>query len=125
MPTKNSKEMLAEANSAVETIPVERALAMVDDPNVVFVDVREGAEREKGTVRGSVHASRSFLEFHADPASTMHKPELAGGKKLVLFCGSGGRSALAAKTLKDMGIENVAHIGGGFGAWQKANGPTS
>ena len=125
MPTKSSKEMLAEANSAVETIPVERALAMVDDPNVVFVDVREGAEREKGTVRDSVHASRSFLEFHADPASPMHKPELAGGKKLVLFCGSGGRSALAAKTLKDMGIENVAHIGGGFGAWQKANGPTS
>jgi rhodanese-related sulfurtransferase len=55
----------------------------------------------------------------------MHKPELASGKKLVLFCGSGGRSALAAKTLKDMGLENVAHVAGGFGAWQKANGPTS
>ena len=125
MAAKSSKEMLAEANSAVETIPVERAISMADDPNVVFVDVREGAEREKGTIKGSVHASRSFLEFHADPASPMHKPELASGRKLVLFCGSGGRSALAAKTLKDMGVENVAHVAGGFGAWQKANGPTS
>jgi rhodanese-related sulfurtransferase len=125
MAAKSSKAMLAEANSAVETIPVERAISMADDPNVVFVDVREGAEREKGTIKGSVHASRGFLEFHADPASPMHKPELASGKKLVLFCGSGGRSALAAKTLKDMGVENVAHVAGGFGAWQKANGPTS
>jgi rhodanese-related sulfurtransferase len=116
--------MLAEANGAIETIPVEQAIAMVADPGVMFVDVREGSERQKGTVKGSLHASRGFLEFHADPASPMHKPELASGKKLVLFCGSGGRSALAAKTLKDMGVGNVAHVAGGFGAWQKAGGPT-
>jgi rhodanese-related sulfurtransferase len=121
---RSSKDLLAEANNAVETIPVEQAIALANDPNVVFVDVREGAERAKGTVKGSIHASRGFLEFHADPASPMHKPELASGKKLVLFCGSGGRSALAAKTLKDMGLENVAHVAGGFGAWQKAGGPT-
>jgi rhodanese-related sulfurtransferase len=124
MTKRSSKEMVAEANGAVETVPVEQAIAMVDDPNVVFVDVREAAEREKGTVKGSIHASRGFLEFHADPDSPMHKPELASGKKLVLFCGSGGRSALAAKTLNDMGVANVAHIAGGFGAWQKASGPT-
>jgi rhodanese-related sulfurtransferase len=124
MATRSSKELLAEANAAIETIPVEQAITMAGDQDVVFVDVREGAEREKGTVKGSVHASRGFLEFHADPASPMHKPELTSGKKLVLFCGSGGRSALAAKTLKGMGIENVAHVGGGFGAWQKAGGPT-
>ena len=63
MPTRSSKEMLAEANGAVETIPVEQAIAMAGDPAVVFVDVREGSEREKGTVKGSVHASRSFLSF--------------------------------------------------------------
>ena len=122
--TRSSKEMVAEANAGIETIPVEAAIALADDPNVVFVDVREGAEREKGTVKGSIHASRSFLEFHADPGSPMHKPELASGKKLVLFCGSGGRSALSAKALKDMGVENVAHVAGGFTAWQKAGGPT-
>jgi rhodanese-related sulfurtransferase len=124
MPIRSSKDLLAEANSAIETIPVEQAIALADDPNVVFVDVREGSEREKGTVKGSIHASRSFLEFHADPNSPMHKPELASGKKLVLFCGSGGRSALSAKALKDMGYDNVAHVAGGFTAWQKAGGPT-
>ena len=121
---RSSKEMLAEANAGIETIPVDQAIALADDPSVVFVTVREGSKREKGTVRGSVHASRSFLEFHADSAGPMHMPELASGKKLVLFCGSGGRSALRAKTLKDMGFENVAHVAGGFGAWQKAGGPT-
>ena len=113
MPIRSSKDLLAEANAGIETIPVDQAIALADDPNVVFVDVREGSERQKGTVKGSVHASRSFLEFHADPNSPMHKPELAGGKKLVLFCGSGGRSALSAKTLKDMGYDNVAHVAGG------------
>ncbi len=124
MPIRSSKDLLAAANGAIETIPVEQAIALADDPNVVFVDVREGSERQKGTVKGSIHASRSFLEFHADPNSPMHKPELASGKKLVLFCGSGGRSALSAKTLKDMGYDNVAHVAGGFNAWQKAGGPT-
>ena len=124
MPIRSSKDLLAAANNAIETIPVEQAISLADDPNVVFVDVREGSERQKGTVKGSVHASRSFLEFHADPNSPMHKPELASGKKLVLFCGSGGRSALSAKTLKDMGYDNVAHVAGGFNAWQKAGGPT-
>ena len=124
MPIRSSKDLVTAANGAIETIPVEQAISLADDPNVVFVDVREGSEREKGTVKGSIHASRSFLEFHADPNSPMHKPELAGGKKLVLFCGSGGRSALSAKTLKDMGYGNVAHVAGGFTAWQKAGGPT-
>jgi rhodanese-related sulfurtransferase len=124
MKMRGSKEMVAAANAAVETIPVETAIALARDPDVVFVDVREAVERQKGTIKGSVHAPRGFLEFHADPDSPMHKPELASGKKLVLFCAAGARSALAAKTLKDMGIGNVAHIAGGFGAWQKAGGPT-
>jgi rhodanese-related sulfurtransferase len=124
MKVKSSKEMVAAANAAVETIPTEKAIALARDPNVVFVDVREAVERHKGTIKGSVHVPRGYLEFHADPDSPMHKPELASGKKLVLFCAAGARSALAAKTLKDMGIGNVAHLAGGFGAWQKAGGPT-
>ena len=83
------------------------------------------AEREKtGTVKGAVHAPRAFLEFMADPASERHIPELSSGKRLVLFCASGGRSALAAKTLKDMGGEKVAHVAGGFGALEKAGAST-
>jgi rhodanese-related sulfurtransferase len=76
------------------------------------------------TVKGAVHAPRAFLEFMADPATERHIPELSSGKSLVLFCASGGRSALAAKTLKDMGCEKVAHVAGGFGALEKAGAPT-
>ena len=120
---RSSKDMLAEANQGLEAIPAEDAIALSGNPDVVFVDVREASEREKGTVPNSVHAARGFLEFHADPASPMHKPELTSGRKLILFCGAGGRSALSAKTLKGMGIEKVAHVAGGFGAWTKAGGP--
>lgn len=121
---RSAKDLVSAADAAVETLAVEEAIPLVGDPGVTFVDVRERDEREKGTVTGSVHAPRGSLEFYADPGSSMHKPELAGGKKLVLFCGAGARSALAAKTLKDMGIDNVAHVAGGFEAWQKAGGPT-
>ena len=124
MAKRSAKDMVAEANAAVETVPAEAAIRLAGDPDVVFVDVRERHEREKGTVKGSIHAPRGSLEFYADPDSSLHKKELASGKKLVLFCAAGGRSALAAKTLKDMGIDRVAHIAGGYGAWEKAGGPT-
>ena len=124
MTRRSAKDLVAEADAAVETLTVAEATPLVDDPDVVFVDVRERQEWEKGTVTGAVHAPRGSLEFHADPDSPMHKPELATGKRLVLFCAAGGRSALAAKTLKDMGIGKVAHVAGGFDAWRKSGGPT-
>jgi rhodanese-related sulfurtransferase len=124
MTTRTANDLVSVANAAIQTLPAEEAVKLVGDPNVVFVDVREGEELKKtGTLRGAVHVPRGFLEFHADPSSPTHKPELSTGKKLVLYCGSGSRSALAAKTLKDMGVENVAHVAGGFGALQKAGGP--
>ena len=115
---------MAEANKTVETLSAEDAVKLVSDPGVVLVDVREGEELQKtGKVRGAVHVPRGFLEFQADPTSPSHKPELGGGKRLVLYCGSGSRSALAAKTLKEMGIDNVAHVAGGFGALREAGAP--
>lgn len=122
--TKSAKDLVAEANQTVETLSAEEAVKLVGDPGVVLVDVREGEELQKtGKVPGAVHVPRGFLEFHADPASASHKPELGGGKRLVLYCGSGSRSALAAKTLKEMGIRNVAHVAGGFAALQQAGAP--
>ncbi len=122
---RGAKQLLAEANAEIKTVTAQEALALVDDPDVVFVDVRETVERQKtGGVKGSVHAPRGLLEFHADPESPMHVAALSSGKKLVLYCAAGGRSALAAKTLKDMGVPNVSHMAGGFGAWKQANGPT-
>ncbi len=125
MVTRGFKQMLAEANAMIETISVHDAQALVGNADVVFVDVRETVERQaSGGIEGSVHAPRGFLEIIADPEGPMHIDSLASGKRLVLYCGSGGRSALAAKTLMDMGLENVCHIAGGYGAWVEAGGPT-
>jgi rhodanese-related sulfurtransferase len=118
------KKMLAEANAVINTLSVDEALALVDDPNVLFVDIREDSERAKsGVVRGSIHTARGFLEFKVDPESPMYDSNFDGNRKLVLYCATGGRSALAAKTLIDMGYSDVAHIGGGFAAWKDNNGP--
>ena len=125
MGRKSAKDLVAEASREVETLSGEQAVKLLARPDVVFVDVREGEELQKtGKLRGAVHVPRGFLEFQADPNSPTHKPELGGDKKLVLYCGSGNRSALAAKTLKDMGLENVAHVAGGFSALQQAGGNT-
>lgn len=122
----SSKDMVAQADSAVQTLAPEEAVKLAGDPNTVFVDVREGAELQKsGTLSGAVHAPRGFLEFMADPASPRHLSELSTGKRLVLFCGSGQRSALAARTLKEMGYPDVAHVSGGFGALTQAGGQAS
>lgn len=123
MAIKGFQELLAEANAAIESISVLEAVELVDGGQVVFVDVREGEERAKGAIPGSVHVPRGFLEFVADPGGPMHQPELSSGRRLILVCASGGRSALATKTLKDMGIANVANMVGGMQAWMQAGGP--
>jgi rhodanese-related sulfurtransferase len=120
---KRAAELVAEANAAVGTLDVEEAKKLLGRGDVVFVDVREGAElAAQGKIPGAVHAPRGHLEFFADPSAPYHKPELGSGKRLLVYCASGGRSALAAKTLKDMGIANVANMLGGFTAWQQAGG---
>ena len=124
MVTRGIKQLIAEANAAIDTVSIADAMVMHGDSDVVFVDVRETVELQQvGSVAGAVHAPRGFLEFMADPESPLHKPELASGARLLLYCASGGRSALAAKALVDMGLENVAHIAGGYAAWQEAQGP--
>ena len=120
---KSSKDLVAAANAEVETLTVDEAKALVGRDDVVFVDVREAKELEQGKLPGAVHAPRGLLEFYADPESPYHKAELGSGKRLVVYCASGGRSALAAKTLKDMGIGDVANLIGGFGGWKQGEGP--
>lgn len=123
MAIKTAKDLVAEAGREIESLSGEEAVKLVGHPNVVFVDVREAEELQKtGKLQGAVHVPRGFLEFQADPTSPSHKPELGGAKKLVLYCGSGARSALGAKALKGMGITNVAHVAGGFPALQQAGG---
>ena len=120
------KAMLGEANAEIDTVSAAKAREYVGDENILFVDVRETQEVENsGGLPGSVHVPRGLLEFIADPESPMHKSELSSGRQLVLYCASGGRSALAAKTLQDMGLSNICHIAGGFTAWVDIGGPTT
>lgn len=123
--TKSAKEMVSAANSSVETLTPESAIEQAKQKGAVFVDVRESEELKKtGRLKGAVHAPRGFLEFHADPSSLNHNPALRSGKKLILYCASGGRSALAAATLKVMGVDNVSHVAGGFPALKSAGADT-
>lgn len=119
---KTTSQLVTEANVQIETLAADEAIKLMEDGNVVFVDLREPSEVAKGSLEGAVHVPRGLLEFQVDTRSPSHNPKLAPGKKLVLYCGSGGRSALGAKALKDMGFTNVAHVAGGFPALQKALG---
>ena len=121
---KTVAQMLAEANAEIETIPAADAIKLKDDPNVLLVDIRDIRELDRdGRVPGALHAPRGMLEFWVDPATPYHREVFASGKKFVFFCAAGGRSALAAQTLQHMGLEPVAHVGGGFAAWKAAGGP--
>lgn len=121
---KGIKELLAEANAAIRTVPTAEAVALHAAGDVTFVDLRDPRELERdGMIPGAFHATRGMLEFWVDPESPYHKPIFAEDRQFVLYCASGWRSALAAKTLVDMGMTNVAHVEGGFTAWKAAGGP--
>ena len=123
--TKGFKVLVDEAMLQVTTYSVTEVQARLADPNVQIVDIRDVRELTAGTVTGSYHAPRCMLEFWVDPESPYHKKIWADdSKEFILFCGAGWRSALAAKTLQDMGMTNVAHIDGGYAAWVEAGAPT-
>ena len=117
------KAMLAEANAEIETVSVQDLTYHLEDGDAMLVDVRETVERERdGQIPGSLHVSRGLLEFCADPESPVYKSDLTPDRRIILYCGTGGRSALAAKTLKDMGFADVASLAGGYQAWRLAQG---
>jgi len=121
MPT-NVKEMLAAARAAVPAIAPDETAALVAAGKAVVVDVRDGTEvLTSGKVKGARHVSRGLLEFRADPESPMHDPAFQKDKTIILYCASGGRSALAGKTLKDMGYTDVRNLGG-FQDWVASGG---
>jgi len=115
------KQMLAEANAAIESVSVQDLPYLMEAGDVVLVDVRETVERENdGIIPGSLHVPRGLLEFKADPESPAYNDELDPEDRLILYCGTGGRSALAAKTLLDMGYSDVSSLAGGYAAWRAA-----
>ena len=118
------KELIAEAEKNIDAISVEEAEGMLNDDNVVFVDIRDVRELwREGKLPGAAHAPRGMLEFWVDDESPYHREMFAEDKKFVFYCASAWRSALATNTVKQMGMENVCHMAGGFTAWKEAEKP--
>ena len=116
------KQMMEAANAAVPKITPQQAQELMAKGNTLVVDVRDGTEvAQSGKVKGAVHVSRGMLEFRADPDAPTHDKNFARDKTIVLYCGSGGRAALAGKLLKDMGYEQVYNLGG-FKDWAESGG---
>ena len=124
--TKGYRALVDEAMAQVKTYSVQQVRERMGQPGLQIVDIRDVRELQaEGTVPGSYHAPRCMLEFWVDPESPYHKKIFADeSREFVLFCGAGWRSALAARTLQDMGMTNVAHIDGGYTEWVRQGGPT-
>ena len=116
------KQMMEAANAAVPRITPAQASDMMAKGNTLVVDVRDGTEvAASGKVAGAVHVSRGLLEFRADPELPSHDKNFAKDKTIILYCASGGRSALAGKLLKDMGYGEVYNLGA-FKDWAESGG---
>ncbi|GHG92035.1 rhodanese-like domain-containing protein [Pseudodonghicola xiamenensis] len=116
-------EMVKNARARIEEIETRELIAMLDDPNVVVVDLRDVRERQRsGFIPGSVHCPRGMVEFWIDPDSPYFKPIFGEDRKFVFHCASGWRSALSTATLNDMGFE-CAHLREGFATWADQGGP--
>ena len=122
MTIKSSNTLVAEALKEVKTINTDEAFKMLEENQCNLIDIRDVRELEQqGRVENSHHIPRGMLEFWLDPESAYFKQgKLDLSKEMVLFCAGGLRSALAAKSLKDMGFEKVSHIDGGFGLIKKS-----
>lgn len=123
MAGRTAAQLVQEAKGDIENLTPDQVQAELATGQATLVDIRDAPERANGTIPGAVHASRGMLEFQADPSSPYHKPELDPGKRVILHCASGGRSALAVHTLRQLGYADVAHLDGGFKAWQAAGKP--
>jgi rhodanese-related sulfurtransferase len=118
------KALIEAAEREIETLDVAAARALLGNEDVVFVDLRDIRElTREGRIPGSFHAPRGMLEFWVDPESPYHKEVFSKGHRLVFYCQSGWRSALATQAVQAMGLERVCHVGGGFIAWKQSGAP--
>jgi rhodanese-related sulfurtransferase len=116
--TTTATQLVAAAKQHIENLTPDQLSAELAKGEALLVDLREPEERtQNGYIEGAVHAPRGMLEFYADPTSAYHRPEFDPQRRTVVYCASGGRSALAARTLGELGYTNVAHLDGGLKAW--------
>lgn len=124
MTHKSATDLVKEAKQEIENLSPAQVQQELSNGNTVLIDIRESEElAQNGKIEGSVHAPRGMIEFYADPSLPYHKPDFDKNKRIILQCASGGRSALATQTLKQMGYHNVAHLEGGLKAWKEAGLP--
>ena len=117
--------LVASARLQVENLSSEEMLRELTADNAVLVDLREPEERAAtGSIPGAIAVPRGMLEFRADPSSPYHLPDFDPAERVILFCASGGRSALGVLALKQLGYRNVAHLAGGLNAWMAEGHPT-
>jgi rhodanese-related sulfurtransferase len=122
--TTGVEALVANAMAQIKTLSLNETQQLIDSDKAVIVDIRDVRElHREGKILGAVHAPRGMLEFWVDPDSPYHRDVFAQDKTYVLYCASAFRSALAAQTLQQMGMLNVAHIEGGFSAWKAAQLP--
>lgn len=118
------KALIEAAEKNITSVSVADAAELLNDDSVLFVDIRDIRELQKeGKVPGAAHAPRGMLEFWVDPESPYHRDIFASDKKLIFYCASAWRSALATQTVMQMGLTNVCHMAGGFSAWKAAEQP--
>jgi rhodanese-related sulfurtransferase len=117
---KTASQLVADANEQIASLPVEELDAAIQLDGLVLLDVREADEYRLEAIPGALLAPRGMLEFYADPTNPFHRHNLQPTQRVVLYCGSGGRSALAALALKTLGYSQVAQLQGGFKAWKAA-----
>lgn len=121
---KSAADLVKEAKSQIDNLSPAQVQEALSQGNATLIDIREAEELvANGRIEGSVLAPRGMLEFYADETLPYHKPEFDRNRKLILHCASGGRSALAAATLKQMGYTDVCHLDGGIKAWKEAGLP--
>ena len=119
MSIKSSQKLVEEANEIIETLSPSEIKSLIEKNEITLIDVRDIRELWRdGTIENSKHMPRGMLEFWLDPKSPYSK-DIDNSKEIVLFCAGGLRSALAAKSLNEMGFEKVSHIDGGFAAMKK------
>lgn len=123
---KTAADMVAEAKAHIENLTVEEAAGEIERGDALLIDIREPGERAAdGSIPDSVPAPRGMLEFWADPSSPYHRAEFRPERRIILHCASGGRSALAARTLQELGYSAVAHMDGGIKAWSASGRPVT
>lgn len=121
--SRSVNDLVSAAKQKVENLSPDDVQREMQE-GAVLIDLRESEEvRQHGAIPGAVHMPRGMLEWYADASTPYHRKELDASKRVILHCAGGGRSALAADTLQQMGYGSVAHLEGGFKAWKEAGKP--